>query len=464
MRERHDRCSNLLWAAFPIIAASAFLLGLALIVWIMAASLHGQKVVNEAAALARAWERAGPSPLVPRGYIPILVSVPPITDSGPMSGAFAATQQAVEALAGLGGGLEHTCVLLAIDSESQRPDADQLVALLPQGTRAAVLLRQSVLTLESASAPRHVSAESARVFFLLSVAFEAVEAPSAILLAPKPAGWRPDLSPRAADMAAAGQPHSAAPSTLEGGILGGPGLADSRAEREAHTRAGAAGSSPQGVPDAVRARAAAALPSDQGSLWLSTDALRFLSWSSREISRLPATDTFGVLVVDAGASARSPRFAAILENSTGWEAAFRGHNDEAEAARSTGAFTLAPTADGAGMAWRPGLRADVRTVEELQGATAAEVGVDGQLVLFPGRQWSRLAANWAHARDWRDEVASLAMNEPVSVLAPLVPRLGRGQAGAKLAAAVAPRNLDIYEHQQLLLARGADADAVINLP
>jgi hypothetical protein len=457
MRERHDRFSNLLWAAFPVIAATVFLLGLTVVVYILAASLHGQKIANEAAALARGWEATGRSPLRPRGYIPVLVSVPPISGSGPAAGAFEATQRAVEALTELGSGLEATCVFFAIDSESQRSDANNLVSLLPAGTRSAVLLRQSVLTLEAASAPHHVSAESARVFFLLSVAFEAVEAPSAILIAAKPQGWRPAPAQPAA-------PSVAAPAS----VLDGPGMVASRAERERSTPSHPADADQAaGVPAAVTSRALAALPSDKGSLWLSSDALRFLTWASREISRLPAADTYGVIAVDAGARGRSAGFsAAVLENSTagGWEEAFRGHTDRSERARNAGAFSLAPTADGASFAWSPGQLPDVASLEQVQGAKAFEVGVDGQLMLFPARQWSRLAANWMHARDWRDEVAGLALNQPVSVLAPLVPRLGRGTESAKLAAAVAPRNLDAFEHQQLLLVRGADAEAVINLP
>lgn len=460
----------MLWAAFPLVAAFVVLTGFGLVIWILAASLHGQKVVNQAASIARGWETAGDNPLRPRGYVPILVSVPP------QANALMATQQAVEAISVLPG-LEGTCVLFAIDSESQRRDAEALRRLLPHGTRAAVLLRPSVLTLGAATAPQDVSAESARVFFLLQVAFEAIEAPSAILIAAKPEGWRAEAEQRAIDAAGSHTHAQARP----------VGLTDHHtparrkaAQEQPPSDAGATQQPWPEVPQAVRARARAALPEDRGRLWVSPDALLLLRWASREVSRLPSADTYSVLAVDAGARARSVKMEDVLGNATaavstklrmGVEAGGSGDGEGSgvlggmdHAERLRAAFSLGPTVDGAALGWKHGLRPDVAHSEVLEQAGSVAVGVDGQLMLFAARQWARLAEEWRHTRDWRDEVAALALQQPLSILAPLVPRAGRGSVAERLAAAVAPRSWEAFAHQQLMLVRGEDAVAVVNVP
>ncbi|KAA0174809.1 hypothetical protein FNF27_03705 [Cafeteria roenbergensis] len=411
LRRRRDRTANLLWAAFPIVAALLFVSGLALLVWRMAASLHGQRVSNEAALLARKWESEADNPLVPRGYIPLLVATSPGAPE---------TAEALEALA-LSDGIRETCVLFAVDSDTDRQRALALARLLPAGVRFAALVRPSVVTLSAAAAaaPSGVTAESAR---------------------------RP-------------------------------------------------------------------FPPTRGPLWAARDALRFLAWAHREAERLTPSDVTAILAIDAGARAASAKLDAAARGAglgprDGPGVGNATSQAPAEAAAAAGAagsrvrqatdgpasagiaasgatgravipdhtsaeltsklaFAVGPTADGASFGWHRQLKSDFQAGDATataKAAKAADVGIDGQLMLISGRQWAALSKEWSHSRDWRDEVAALSVHTRRSVLAPLVRRMGRGEEEGRAVDAVLPAASNALQFQAMRLVRGADAAPTVSPP
>ncbi|KAA0152189.1 hypothetical protein FNF29_04055 [Cafeteria roenbergensis] len=521
LRRRRDRTANLLWAAFPIVAALLFVSGLALLVWRMAASLHGQRVSNEAALLARKWESEADNPLVPRGYIPLLVATSPGAPE---------TAEALEALA-LSDGIRETCVLFAVDSDTDRQRALALARLLPAGVRFAALVRPSVVTLSAAAAaaPSGVTAESARVNFLLSVAFDAIMAPAAVILAPRQQGWRTVQA--AADAAAAariaesvGSRRDHGPGTVpappaEAAAAAAAAVDHPHLHHDATTAAkvaaaaAAAAAAAGAMPPAVRARGAAALPSDTGPLWAARDALRFLAWAHREAERLTPSDVTAILAIDAGARAASAKLDAAARGAglgprDGPGVGNATSQAPAEAAAAAGAagsrvrqatdgpasagiaasgatgravipdhtsaeltsklaFAVGPTADGASFGWHRQLKSDFQAGDATataKAAKAADVGIDGQLMLISGRQWAALSREWSHSRDWRDEVAALSVHTRRSVLAPLVRRMGRGEEEGRAVDAVLPAASNALQFQAMRLVRGADAAPTVSPP
>lgn len=511
MRRRRDRTANLLWAAFPVVAALLFLGVLGLLVWRMAASLHGQRVSNEAASLARKWESEADNPLVPRGYIPLLVATSPGAPE---------TAEALEAIS-LSDGIRETCVLFAVDSEADRKRALALAPLLPTGVRFAALIRPSIVTLSSATVPSGVTAESARVNFLLSVAFDAITAPAAVVLAPRAQGWR--AAQGAADAAAAARiaeavgshrdhgpgtfPDPPAEAAAAAAAVNHPHLHhDETTAAKIAAAAAAAAAASGAMPPPVRARGAAALPSDTGPLWAARDALRFLAWAHREAERLTPSDLTAILAVDAGARSASasldaaargaglgPRDGLRTRNSTSSLASAAADsaglgmgsttNAGIAASGATGktnipdhasaeltsklAFTLGPTADGASFGWHRQMKADFQFGDATANAKtvrAGDVGIDGQLMLISSRQWAALSKEWSHSRDWRDEVATMSVHTRRSVLAPLVRRMGRGEEEGRAVDAVLPAASNALQFQAMRLVRGADAAPTVNPP
>lgn len=437
LRRRRDPAANLLWAAFPVVSALLFLAILGGVFWRLAASLHGQKVASEAALLARRWEQEGASPLKPRGYVPILVASDPFSrEAHELLDALSTTD-----------GLADTCVLFGVDNEEQRHRAEQLAGALPRGTRVAVLMRPSVVTIKSATAPHGVSADSARVRFLLSVAFEAMEAPAAIVLDPRPEGWAADIRGDDDGDGADGEKAGAAPSTTP--------QPSGREDQPLPAPVGAGPALPAGV---IR-RGRAALPSDEGPLYLSRDALRFLFWARREVERLPPHDAVVVLAVDGGARAAA---AGVAPGDGEAPEAGGGGELAAEQDAVERASVLGPTVDGGGLGWWGGLRPDVAVAPA--SVRARDVGVDGQMLLVMGRHWGSLSAGWEHERDWRDEVASLAASSRRSVLAPVVRRMGRGAASQAEEDAMLPRGGGVLDFKSAHLLREEAAEPTLNLP
>jgi hypothetical protein len=420
MRNRRGGVADMLWAAFPVVLALLLIGGLSLVVWMLASALHGQKVSSEISLQARQWESDSSGALRFRGYIPILVPVPHVGEPA-TSEHFQALRSALDAI-GEVENLSDTVVVFAIDAESSRKNADELASLLPPSVPKAVFVRNSVITLQSATAPTAVTSASARVLFLLSAAFDSIEAPAAIILDPKPQGWRQTEVQRS----------------------------EHRPRSHGHDPAPSRGTATLGPGDPL-----AVLPDDSGRLWISQDVLHFLKWMNREILRLKPSTAHSIMAVDACASTMVADLGSV-RNLT--------RTDSVGQARSKQVpFIAAPTVDGSHLGWHRELKAR----EDKGIPNSFQAGFDGQVVMIMRHQWPHIAATWKHHREWRDGLVENALVSLKSVLAPFLPRCGRGTLPDAnwQPLELSTQSSQSYQHQTALLKLGKESSpTVLALP